>query len=1244
MSKVKKSRRAAAKTEVAPWTSEFNTLRRQNLFQHPPADKSVYPLLREAIQFHNDAFNAMFGRENLIQKGLDDIGTKWHRDGELSPTKNDAKNDLRIRVTRVGLDAPEVGGAKGAGKALFPWECRERHITYRGRMTATMEYTINNGDVVEFDVDLGRVPIMVRSNKCHIEKFTPAQLVEKREDSEEQGGYFIINGIERVIRLLQVNKRNFPIAIDRKSFTNRGPEYTTKGVAMRCVRPDETSITNTIHLLQDGNIIMRFAWRKREYLVPVMMIFKALVDTSDREIFEAIVGRAGSEASKDARLVNQVEVLLRTFKTYGLYYKDETRAFLGSKFRGILGVPNAMPDAEAGSELLRKVILVHLGNTEVTHEQNLSKFTTLAFMCRKLYALGADECSADNVDVVSNQDLLLGGFLFSMIIKERIEESIGSSLRMALVQYFRANPGETFTTPKFRQDFPRKIFAKVDTKIGQALEYFLSTGNLSSVSGLDQQQASGFTIVAEKLNYLRYLSHFRSVHRGAFFTELRTTTVRKLTPESWGFLCPVHTPDGSPCGLLNHLAHKAKVLTESIDTSAIPRLVQQLGADTVSSASTKECSVIMLDGEVLGWCTPATAKRIHDCFRHWKVEGSHNVPLYLEIGYIPPSEGGAYPGLYMASRPSRMVRPVKYLPLGKEDYVGPTEQAFMGIAVVPWEIDSGYHTHVEFTPTNIMSILANMTPFSDHNQSPRNMYQCQMAKQTMGTPTTALDHRTDNKMYHLQTGQTPVVRSSLYNQYGLDNWPNGMNAVVAVISYTAYDMDDAMIINKSAFERGFGYGTIYKTLKITLKDDNRAMSARRVKKLFGFPKSAEVKAEWRATLDDDGLPLVGTMIKEGDCLAAWHTVEMDFADNFINTDGETHFERYKDTEVGYIDQVRLIGSESGTEPLQTISVKIRIPRAPQVGDKFSSRHGQKGVLSRLWPTIDMPFSETGMQPDVIINPHAFPSRMTIGNLVEVMAGKSGALNGMSQNGTPWIFDEKYPAKDHFGEQLRKAGYNYCGNEPMYSGITGEEFSADIYIGVVYYQRLRHMVNDKFQVRTTGPIVPTTGQPVKGRKRHGGVRVGEMEKDALLAHGGAFLLQDRLINCSDYTRAWVCKPCGSFLSVQPTVSPYIGKKKKGTFVRCRKCAVRVKPGMDLNDLDGEMWEDGQGNLFIGGDQTTEVVVPGALKFLDAELAAMGVKLKYTLEGDKATRKGPARAVELKGASLSMDKPDTVIRFD
>lgn len=1023
-----------------------------------------------------------------------------------------------------------------------------------------------------------------------------------------------------------MNKRNFPLAINRPSFTNRGQAYTPYGIIVRSVRPDETSQTNVLHYLNDGNITFRFSWRKSEYLVPVMMILKALVETNDREIFEGLVGTADSKGMENTFLTDRVELLLRTYKSYGLYSKTKTRAYLGEKFRVVLGVPDTLSNYEVGTEFLRRIVLVHLGNVNVTEEQDADKFKMILFMIRKLYALVAGDCAVDNPDAVQNQEILLGGFLYGQILKERLDELLSVGLRASLRDYLRRKPSQNFTSPEFAKDFPAAIFRRVTENIGQLLEYFLSTGNLQSPSGLDLQQVSGFTVVAEKLNFLRFISHFRMVHRGSFFAQLKTTTVRKLLPESWGFLCPVHTPDGSPCGLLNHLAHKCKIMTDDVDASAIPQLCVELGIVLEPSASTDESVPVLLDGRILGWCTPKQSKRIADTLRFWKVDGTHKVPKLLEIGYVPPSKGGSYPGIFMSSSPSRMVRPVKYLPLEKEDYVGPYEQPYMSIACVDNEVVSGDSTHVEFDPTNILSILANMTPFSDFNQSPRNMYQCQMGKQTMGTPGAAIRYRTDNKMYRLQTGQTPIVRAPLHNAYGFDNFPNGTNAVVAVISYTGYDMDDAMILNKSAHERGFGHGTIYKTKKISLKDDSRTRSSATIEKMFGFAPNNTQKPWQRETLDDDGLPYVGQELKSGDVICAWHTVSSDGRGGLENKDGATHFEKYKDDEVAYIEEVRLIGSENGNEPAQTLSIKFRIPRSPVIGDKFSSRHGQKGVCSQKWPSIDMPFSESGIQPDVIINPHAFPSRMTIGMFIESLAGKAGALHGLAQDSTPFKFDEDNTAADYFGHQLMKAGYNFHGNEPLYSGITGEEFAADIYIGVVYYQRLRHMVNDKYQVRTTGPVVPLTGQPIKGRKKGGGIRVGEMERDALLAHGTAFLLQDRLLNCSDYTRTWICRKCGSFLSVQPTVTPYVGKKKTVDTVRCRNCAHRLDD-LDVTNVDGEIWEDGSGTQWVGGDDVTVIAVPGALKYLDVELAAMGVKLKYHV--DPANKDRPGRKMQRVG---------------
>ena len=484
----------------------------------------------------------------------------------------------------------------------------------------------------------------------------------------------------------------------------------------------------------------------------------------------------------------------------------------------------------------------------------------------------------------------------------------------------------------------------------------------------------------------------------------------------------------------------------------------------------------------------------------------------------------------------------------------------------------------------------------------------------MGTPGTALKYRTDNKTYRLQTGQTPIVRPPLYNEYGLDNFPNGTNAVVAVLSYTGYDMDDAMILNKSAHERGFGHGTIYKTKKIDLAEENKSSRGRStaVTHMFGFAPDGIVKAAWRNTLDDDGLATIGVNVKEGNVIAAYHSATLNpLTDKYENKDGITHLVRYKEPEEGYIEEIKLLGNENGSnDPCQAISIRIRIPRAPVIGDKFSSRHGQKGVCSQKWPAIDMPFTESGMQPDVIINPHAFPSRMTIGMFVESLAGKSGALHGLAQDSTPFKFKDKAgeTAVEYFGHQLKAAGYNYHGNEPMYSGITGEELAADIYIGVVYYQRLRHMVNDKFQVRTTGPVTPLTGQPIKGRSKGGGIRVGEMERDSLLAHGTAFLLQDRLLNCSDYTKAWICRTCGSFLSTQPSVGSYSGSKKfsgESGRVKCRRCSRKAKP----RDPRNECWEDLKGEKWFGGDNVTLVAVPGVLRFLDVELAAMGVRMKF-----------------------------------
>ncbi|KAF7504758.1 DNA-directed RNA polymerase I subunit RPA2 [Endocarpon pusillum] len=1204
------------------WSVEFDTLRRQNLFKSPPSDRSAYPALAAAVRPHVESFNALFENQKFVEEGLLDTGIHTVVDGDPRDTNRDlARNRLDLRVADVVLEKPVLPASNKFSvrcREILPSECRERHVSYRGKLKAKLQWRTNNGDWSESWREFGQMPIMLRTNRCHLQKYTPSQLVQHKEESEEQGGYFIINGNERLIRMLILSRRNYPMAIIRNTFTGRGPTFTKFAVQIRSVRPDQTSQTNVLHYLSDGNVTFRFSWKKAEYLIPVMMILKALVETNDREIYEGIVGPLTKQSS-NSFVTDRLEMLLRTYKVYGLVGKRKTRAYLGEKFRSVLDVPITMSDEEAGVKFLRKVVMPHLGNCNVTETQDNDKFQQLLFMIRKLYALAAGECAVDNPDAVSNQEVLLGGFLYGMVLKERIQEWL-TTIGSLAVQWANVKDRK-FADPSFNTEFLPAVVKKSNENIGNLLEYFLSTGNLVSPTGLDLSQTSGFSVVAEKINFYRFISHFRMIHRGNFFAQLKTTTVRKLLPESWGFLCPVHTPDGSPCGLLNHLAHQCEVHVTNTDVSGIEAALVKLGIFGQPSLAVGESVVVQLDGRILGYCSPPQARMIAHTLRYWKVKGENGIPLELEIGFVPNSNRGLYPGLFLFSQASRMMRRVKYLPLDKPDYIGPFEQPFMEIACVATDVIPGLSTHMEYEPTNVLSILANMTPFSDFNQSPRNMYQCQMSKQAMGTPGTSLKYRTDNKAYLLQTGQTPIVRPPLYNKYGLDNFPNGMNAVVAVISYTGYDMDDAMIINKSSHERGFGDGVIYKTKLYSLEAASHGgiRSKAAMTKLFGFAPQGERDPKATDILGEDGIAFIGSRVREGDIVAAYHSVMFDpSAGRHQNLDQRTSFFKYKDPEEAYIEHIRIIGSETGDQPCQALSIKYRIPRRPVIGDKFSSRHGQKGVCSQLWPSINMPFSETGIQPDVIINPHAFPSRMTIGMFVESLAGKAGALHGLAQDSTPFQFSEEDTAGDYFGHQLQAAGFNFYGNEPMYSGVTGKEFAADIYLGVVYYQRLRHMVSDKFQVRTTGPVNGLTGQPVKGRSKGGGIRVGEMERDALIAHGAAFLLQDRLMNCSDATRAWICRDCGSFLSTQVSISAYTlkgrgagrggGGQQTSGVVRCRACARKALIG----DSKMDIWEDGNGARFVGGDDTTVVNVPAVLRYLDVELSAMGVKMKFRVE--------------------------------
>jgi len=511
-----------------------------------------------------------------------------------------------------------------------------------------------------------------------------------------------------------------------------------------------------------------------------------------------------------------------------------------------------------------------------------------------------------------------------------------------------------------------------------------------------------------------------------------------------------------------------------------------------------------------------------------------------------------------------MVRSVKNITFNVAEYIGTLEQVYLHVCISDKEYVEGITTHQEIKPTDMLSTLAQLTPFSEYNQSPRNVYQCQMGKQTMGVPSHTIPFRSDSKSYAIQTPQCPMVRPDFYKEYGFDDFPLGTNAIVAVISYTGYDMEDAFILNKGSYERGFAHGSIYKSHVYNLADKK---SNKACMEVFGYDGTDNLN------LDSDGFPPVGTKLADGDPLYS----QLDIAT------GKCKITNYKGLEPAYIDSVKMLGNDLGTGGYSKVNITLRSTRNPTIGDKFASRHGQKGVCSQLWPVENLPFTEGGMVPDILFNPHGYPSRMTIGMMIETMSGKACAMHGLGQDATPFKFSEENRADEHVGEALRTAGYNYYGTETMYSGQTGEEFEAQIFIGVVYYQRLRHMVSDKYQVRTTGPIDQLTHQPIKGRKRAGGVRFGEMERDALVSHGAAFVMNDRLLNCSDACITQICKTCGKSVGVY-LVSGSSGFKSKNIW-KCKICQDK--------------------------SEVVPIQLPYVYNYLTAELAAMNISLSMKL---------------------------------
>jgi len=427
------------------------------------------------------------------------------------------------------------------------------------------------------------------------------------------------------------------------------------------------------------------------------------------------------------------------------------------------------------------------------------------------------------------------------------------------------------------------------------------------------------------------------------------------------------------------------------------------------------------------------------------------------------------------------------------------------------------YTHCEIHPSTIFGILASCIPFPEHNQSPRNTYQCAMGKQAMGMYVTNFDNRMDKTAYVLTYPMRPLVETRVMNMIELNKIPSGCQVIVAIMSHTGYNQEDSILFNKGSIDRGLFQATIYHTEK---DEDKKIHGDEEIRCKPDPTKTKGMKFGNYEKVNANGVIPENTLVENRDIIIAKVLPIKDARNDHtkrIKYEDQSRIHRTGGEET-YIDKNYI---ERNGDGYNFCKVRLRTVRKPIIGDKFSSRHGQKGTIGNIISECDMPFLASGVKPDIIINPHAIPSRMTIAQLKETVLGKTLLELGLFGDGTSF---GKFDIKD-ICKELQKVGYESNGNELLYNGLTGEQIETSIFVGPVFYQRLKHMVSDKHHSRSIGPMVNLTRQPAEGRSKDGGLRFGEMERDCMCSHGASRFTKERMYDVSDAFKVHVCKRCG-----------------------------------------------------------------------------------------------------------------------
>lgn len=1074
----------------------------------------------------------------MLQHSLQEIvGEESVIDVQVKPGIN-----YRVEFGQVHVDRPYVIEEDRTVRPIFPNEARLRNISYDAPISIDIKTILTTAGVSETKIIdkymIGRIPIMLGCNKCNLHKLSTEERVKNGECSEDEGGYFIITGKERVL-----------ITQERAAYNMIGV-HEQKPQSKYSYIADIRSMSDTTGhsvLLQakiskeNRNICFSLPYIQQE--IPVATVFIAM----------------GFKLKDIPSLIGINKHIRKYFKT--IYDECETKTQEEAlDYIGRYPMHTIAPDKRAAyaTQILENEIFPHMGVITHTLERGLFLGTLIKklLMTATKVSTGQDEKEqqlrpCDDRDNIANKRYEVAGVLVSSLFR-----SLFKRLVRAITPVVEKRPDIEVALTRFNN-------------ISQGFASCFATGKWGVQKNSYVRQ--GVSQVLSRLTLGSFRSHLRRIVI-PIGKEGKNTQIRQLHGSQIFYICLFETPEGHSSGIVKNFCMSCEV-TNGVSSVLVREQVERIPniikiVDITDIRDVADMTRVYINGNLVG----VTNEQENVCILLRMMRDNNHISKEVSIAFDDIDNE-----IHIASDSGRLIRPLinieqntipdidlhstwsEILETGAIKYVDSSELENCVVAMQHDELSRDIpFNYCEIHPSMMMGVCASIIPYPDHSQSPRNCYQSAMGKQALGVYALSNSVRADTVVHMLDNAQMPLTTTKVASFMGFDKLASGQNVIVALACYTGFNQEDSLILNKSAIDRGLFRVTTYRTVAYIEKKKGSAYN-----ETIEFPH-ADVRKTFYCydNLGDDGIAMVGAKIKKNDVLIG-RTM------SFTNKKGETEIKDCsiiaKANEQGTVDRVF-----TGTTPegFRFVKIKIRSVRIPEVGDKFASRAAQKGTVGAVYRQEDMPFTENGITPDIIMNPHAIPSRMTINQMIEAWSSILPTFTGIRRDATPFTENSTNVA-EKIKVELHEKGLTPHGKHVMYNGFTGERIQAEIYMGPTYYQRLKHMVSDKMHARAHGDCQVLTRQPLEGRSRDGGLRFGEMERDAMLAHGSSAFLNERLLKMSDYYEVNVCDKCHQ--------------------ISKQSCCI-----------------------FCDSDQITKVQMPYAGKLLFHELQAMCLKIDLMTE--------------------------------